>query len=80
MNAFFLCCCLFVWTDHETPELNVMKTPWNVVLKSNQLRVDWTWTKRCTAENNAILITLSVAFFDIVVQQFNVVVLLNKYS
>ena len=79
-NAFSVVVAFLFWTEHETPELNVMKTPWNAVLKSNQLRVDWRWTKRYTAENNAILITLSVAFFGIVVQQFNVVILLNTYS
>ena len=79
-NAFSVVVAFLFWTDHETPELNVMKTPWNAVLKSNQLRVDWRWTKRCTAKNNAILINLSVAFFGIVVQQFNVVILLNIYS
>lgn len=79
-NAFSVVVAFLFWTDDETPELNVMKTPWNAVLKSNQLRVDWRWTKRCTAKNNAIFITLSVAFFGIVVQQFNVVILLNIYS
>lgn len=40
-NAFFFVITFLFWTEDGTPELNLMKTARNAVLKSNRLRVDF---------------------------------------